>query len=186
MIWPVKTPLPSGLRKEGCKSEVIGTGMLNVRVCDDANSKLSGGLDDGLLLLAILPGTNLDFGGGDWVDGVSASKRFGIAFRESDVGEFAFLENSDEVLHLLLDGNVAVDASGLDPTAKKVRNLNKKVRVGSGLCWGFCTEVVVQLKAIEELKEKQKKGERLEATQLKKIETEAEIRKELSGLDISS
>ncbi|GJE88109.1 translation initiation factor eIF2A [Phanerochaete sordida] len=62
----------------------------------------------------------------------------------------------------------AIDASGLDPIAKKVRNLNKK------------------LKAIDELKEKQKKGERLEATQLKKIETEAEIRKELSGLDISS
>ncbi|RPD55709.1 translation initiation factor eIF-2A [Lentinus tigrinus ALCF2SS1-7] len=57
---------------------------------------------------------------------------------------------------------------GLDPIAKKVRNLNKK------------------LKAIEELKEKQKKGERLEATQLKKIDTEAEIRKELSGLGISS
>ncbi|OCH86207.1 translation initiation factor eIF-2A [Obba rivulosa] len=60
-----------------------------------------------------------------------------------------------------------VDA-GLDPIAKKVRNLNKK------------------LKAIEELKEKAKKGERLEATQLKKIESEAEIRKELSGLGISS
>ena len=43
-----------------------------------------------------------------------------------------------------------------------------------------------QLKAIEELKEKQKKGERLEATQLKKIETEAEIRAELSKLGISS
>ncbi|KAL4254450.1 translation initiation factor 2A [Abortiporus biennis] len=60
------------------------------------------------------------------------------------------------------------DASGLDPTAKKVRNLNKK------------------LKAIEELKEKSKKGERLEATQLKKIETEAEIRKELAALGITS
>lgn len=43
----------------------------------------------------------------------------------------------------------------------------------------------VQLKAIEDLKEKQKKGERLEATQLKKIDTEAEIRKELSTLGIS-
>ncbi|KAI0713729.1 translation initiation factor eIF-2A [Earliella scabrosa] len=57
---------------------------------------------------------------------------------------------------------------GLDPIAKKVRNLNKK------------------LKAIEELKDKQKKGERLEATQLKKIDTEVEIRKELAGLGISS
>ncbi|RDX47423.1 translation initiation factor eIF-2A [Lentinus brumalis] len=56
---------------------------------------------------------------------------------------------------------------GLDPIAKKVRNLSKK------------------LKAIDELKEKQKKGERLEATQLKKIDTEAEIRKELSGLGIT-
>ena len=43
-----------------------------------------------------------------------------------------------------------------------------------------------QLKAIDELKDKQKKGERLEATQLKKIETEAEIRKELAGLGITS
>ncbi|KIJ32447.1 hypothetical protein M422DRAFT_213804 [Sphaerobolus stellatus SS14] len=52
----------------------------------------------------------------------------------------------------------------LDPVAKKIRNLNKKI------------------KAIDELKEKQGRGERLEATQLKKIESEAEIRKELSGL----
>ncbi|TCD63983.1 hypothetical protein EIP91_004716 [Steccherinum ochraceum] len=59
------------------------------------------------------------------------------------------------------------DASGLDPIAKKVRNLTKK------------------LKAIEELKEKAKKGERLEATQLKKIDTEAEIRSELSKVEIS-
>lgn len=43
-----------------------------------------------------------------------------------------------------------------------------------------------QLKAIEELKDKAKKGEHLEATQLKKIETEAEIRGELSKLGISS
>ena len=39
-----------------------------------------------------------------------------------------------------------------------------------------------QLKAIEELKEKHKRGERLEATQLKKMEGEAEIRKELKAL----
>ncbi|KAF7298312.1 hypothetical protein MKEN_01355700 [Mycena kentingensis (nom. inval.)] len=56
--------------------------------------------------------------------------------------------------------------SALDPIAKKVRNLNKK------------------LKAIDELKEKAKRGERLEATQLKKMEGEAEIRKELAGLGI--
>ncbi|KAF9653864.1 translation initiation factor eIF-2A [Thelephora ganbajun] len=55
----------------------------------------------------------------------------------------------------------------LDANAKKVRNLNKK------------------LKAIEELKEKAKRGERLEATQLKKIDTEAEIRKELAELSVS-
>ncbi|KZP12880.1 translation initiation factor eIF-2A [Athelia psychrophila] len=52
----------------------------------------------------------------------------------------------------------------LDPVAKKVRNLNKK------------------LKAIDELKEKLTKGERLEVTQLKKIQAEAELRKELAGL----
>ncbi|KAF7295858.1 hypothetical protein HMN09_01129200 [Mycena chlorophos] len=54
----------------------------------------------------------------------------------------------------------------LDPIAKKVRNLNKK------------------LKAIDELKEKAKRGERLEATQLKKMEGEVEIRKELAALGI--
>lgn len=52
----------------------------------------------------------------------------------------------------------------LDPIAKKVRNLTKK------------------LKAIEELKDKAKRGERLEATQIKKMDGEAEIRKELTGL----
>ncbi|TFK35523.1 eukaryotic translation initiation factor eIF2A-domain-containing protein [Crucibulum laeve] len=58
--------------------------------------------------------------------------------------------------------------SALDAVAKKVRNLNKK------------------LKAIDELKEKAKRGERLEATQLKKMDGEAEIRKELAGLGITS
>ncbi|KAJ3478682.1 hypothetical protein NLI96_g9586 [Meripilus lineatus] len=62
----------------------------------------------------------------------------------------------------------AVEGAPLDPMAKKVRNLTKK------------------LKAIEELKEKAKKGERLEATQVKKIDTEAEIRRELAGLGISA
>ncbi|TDL18883.1 translation initiation factor eIF-2A [Rickenella mellea] len=55
----------------------------------------------------------------------------------------------------------------LDPVAKKLRNLNKK------------------LKAIEELKEKAKRGERLEATQVKKMEGEAEIRQELASLAAS-
>lgn len=41
------------------------------------------------------------------------------------------------------------------------------------------------MKAIEELKEKAKRGERLEATQLRKIDTEAEIRKELAELSVS-
>lgn len=42
-----------------------------------------------------------------------------------------------------------------------------------------------QLKAIEELKEKAKRGERLEATQVRKIEGEEEIRKELASLGAS-
>lgn len=41
----------------------------------------------------------------------------------------------------------------------------------------------MQLKAIEELKEKQKRGERLEATQLKKIACEAELRQELQATE---
>jgi translation initiation factor 2A len=57
---------------------------------------------------------------------------------------------------------------GLDPVAKKIRNLNKK------------------LKAIEELKERAKKGDKLEATQLKKIDGEVDIRKELTALTAAS
>ena len=40
----------------------------------------------------------------------------------------------------------------------------------------------VQLKAIEELREKAARGEHLEATQVKKMDGEAEIRKELALL----
>ncbi|GJJ11775.1 hypothetical protein Clacol_006013 [Clathrus columnatus] len=58
----------------------------------------------------------------------------------------------------------ATESGTLDPIAKKIRNLNKKI------------------KAIEELKDKTKRGERLEATQLKKIDTEADIRQELAAL----
>ncbi|KIY51856.1 translation initiation factor eIF-2A [Fistulina hepatica ATCC 64428] len=56
--------------------------------------------------------------------------------------------------------------STLDPVAKKIRNLSKK------------------LKAIDELKEKAMRGERLEATQLKKMDGEADIRKELDALSV--
>lgn len=79
-------------------------------------------------------------------------------------------------------------AESLDPVAKKVRNLNKKV----GIYFFGCRRCVVlmvmnlQLKAIDELKEKANRGERLEATQLKKMEGEAEIRKELSSLGITA
>ncbi|KAJ7700725.1 eukaryotic translation initiation factor eIF2A-domain-containing protein [Mycena rosella] len=68
---------------------------------------------------------------------------------------------------LELDGDSLLTGgldSALDPAAKKARNLNKK------------------LKAIDELKEKAKRGERLEATQLKKMEGETEIRRELASL----
>jgi translation initiation factor 2A len=41
---------------------------------------------------------------------------------------------------------------------------------------------LLQLKAIEELKEKAKRGERLEITQTRKMEGEVEIRKELESL----
>ena len=76
--------------------------------------------------------------------------------------------------------------SSLDPVAKKVRNLNKKVLIYYSSLTGLCTDYVrVKLKAIDELKEKAKRGERLEATQLKKIDGEAEIRKELAGLGMA-
>jgi translation initiation factor 2A len=44
----------------------------------------------------------------------------------------------------------------------------------------------LQLKAIDELKEKAQRGEKLETTQHKKIESEAEIRKELNALMAST
>jgi len=51
-----------------------------------------------------------------------------------------------------------------DPVAKKVRNLSKK------------------LKAIDDLKQKLARGEKLEVTQMQKIDAEQEIRKELESL----
>jgi len=79
----------------------------------------------------------------------------------------------------------AAESGSLDPIAKKIRNLNKKVGTPSNLKRSnrmLTAHSEPQIKAIEELKEKTKRGERLEATQLKKIDTEAEIRKELAGL----
>ncbi|KZV79314.1 translation initiation factor eIF-2A [Exidia glandulosa HHB12029] len=55
-------------------------------------------------------------------------------------------------------------AAELDPVLKKIRNLNKK------------------LKAIDELKEKRARGEKLENTQVRKIDGEAEVRKEIATL----
>ncbi|KAH7090849.1 translation initiation factor eIF-2A [Auriculariales sp. MPI-PUGE-AT-0066] len=52
----------------------------------------------------------------------------------------------------------------LDPVQKKIRNLNKK------------------LKAIDELKEKRGRGDKLENTQVKKIDSEAEVKKEITVL----
>ena len=72
----------------------------------------------------------------------------------------------------------------LDPLAKKIRNLNKKVSEYKCPRWARCTGLtgISQLKAIEELKEKVKRGERLEVTQLKKIAGEADLRNELASL----
>lgn len=75
----------------------------------------------------------------------------------------------------------------LDTNAKKIRNLNKKASGANAVCIPV-TDLDVrpkQLKAIEELKEKAKRGERLEATQLRKIDTEEQIRKELEELSIA-
>lgn len=47
---------------------------------------------------------------------------------------------------------------------KKIRNLNKK------------------LKAIDELKEKRARGDKLENTQVRKIDSEAEVRREIAAL----
>ena len=73
----------------------------------------------------------------------------------------------------------------LDPVQKKIRNLSKKV-------WKHVHSVeefkltLLQLKAIDELKEKAQRGEKLETTQHKKIESETEIRKELNALIASA
>lgn len=66
-----------------------------------------------------------------------------------------------------------------DPVAKKIRNLLKKVRASFSLFLRFKLETTAdsrlslrrleQLKAIDELKEKLAKGEKLEATQVLKI-----------------
>ncbi|KAF2459461.1 eukaryotic translation initiation factor eIF2A-domain-containing protein [Lineolata rhizophorae] len=57
-------------------------------------------------------------------------------------------------------------AAGLGPTDKKLRSLHKKMR------------------AIEELKMRQARGEKLEDTQVKKIATEEEIRKQLAEMGV--
>ncbi len=75
-----------------------------------------------------------------------------------------------------------------EATQKKIRNLSKKV-CGHGNRTEMEKEADVacsnnpQLKAITELKDKMGKGEVLEATQIKKIEGEKAILKELAGLE---
>lgn len=68
----------------------------------------------------------------------------------------------------IIDDNLNTDGSQNNMSGtidKKIRNLNKK------------------LKAIQELKERKSKGEKLEQTQLQKIATEGELRKELADLE---
>lgn len=74
----------------------------------------------------------------------------------------------------------------MDAKARKIRGFNKKVSFTRivrvpGVNLGVCK----QLRAIGELKEKVKKGERLQATQLKKINKEPEIRRALAVLSVS-
>lgn len=61
--------------------------------------------------------------------------------------------------------DAGADGDALGSNEKKIRNLSKK------------------LKAIEELKQKQARGDRLEGTQVKKLESEQEIRSELKTLE---
>jgi len=82
----------------------------------------------------------------------------------SSKGDFAFSSSMPTPNESGATGGGPVE--GLDPVQKKVRNLTKK------------------LKAIDELKDKRRRGEKLETTQLKKIEGEADIRKELAALQI--
>jgi len=66
-----------------------------------------------------------------------------------------------------------------DASAKKIRNLTKKVRRRHS---GPGDVPNLQLKAIEDLKERVAKGETLEKTQLKKIETEAQVKADIAAL----
>ncbi|EXX52633.1 hypothetical protein RirG_251340 [Rhizophagus irregularis DAOM 197198w] len=85
-------------------------------------------------------------------------------------------ENKDPTSPIISNGinniNNSVDtvksdsASQLSEKDKKIRNLTKKLR------------------QIDELKERQKNGDKLEQTQIKKIETEATLRKELDRLNL--
>lgn len=65
-------------------------------------------------------------------------------------------------------GDVSTSAEGMGDHDKKVRGLLKKLR------------------AIEDLKARQAKGEKLEETQLKKIKTENDVRGDLMGLGVST
>lgn len=64
---------------------------------------------------------------------------------------------------------------------KKIRNLTKKVgRLRQSQQVGLTG--FLQLRAIEELKERKKNGEQLERTQHRKIESEAEVQAELDAM----
>lgn len=115
-------------------------------------------------------------GGGNRNQGRSAngshSKKSNAAAKASnevvnmaaDVGGNTSNANGEAVI----DDNLNTDGSQNNMSGtidKKIRNLNKK------------------LKAIQELKERKSKGEKLEQTQLQKIATEGELRKELADLE---
>ncbi|KAF8509852.1 hypothetical protein BU17DRAFT_98581 [Hysterangium stoloniferum] len=86
---------------------------------------------------------------------------YGIRKREGDgAGEEVEAVSDPPPAPIVVEDSLpmpATEGGNLDPIAKKICNLNKK----------------------KDLKKTQR-GERLEATQLKKMDTEAEIRKELT------
>ncbi|KAI9451986.1 eukaryotic translation initiation factor eIF2A-domain-containing protein [Lactarius psammicola] len=101
-------------------------------------------------------------------EGAAGRRDGGAGAAGSAAGPALVVETGDIVANNEESVPPTPGVEALDPVQKKVRNLNKK------------------LKAIEDLKEKAARGERLEATQLKKIESEADIRKELGALSVSS
>lgn len=68
-----------------------------------------------------------------------------------------------------------------DPIVKKIRNLTKKLKAIDGAL--HLPRIKQELTVLVDLKQRLARGDKLEVTQMQKIDAENEIRKELAALE---